>query len=108
MSPITKKHQQLILLEPGKADLLEKLAAETRIPKQALLREAVDDLLAKHYKVQAEAYDDLRTVLTEARALANKIAARGHDEAATVKRAARILHLMDSVQQVFQRNWRFS
>jgi len=46
MTPATKKHQQLILLEPEKAALLDKLAASTRIPKQVLLREAVDDLLA--------------------------------------------------------------
>jgi hypothetical protein len=44
----TTKHQQLILLEPEKAALLEELAAKTRIARQVLLREAVDDLLAKH------------------------------------------------------------
>jgi hypothetical protein len=44
----TKKHQQLLLLEPEKADLLKALAAKTRIAKQVLLREAVDDLLKKH------------------------------------------------------------
>lgn len=46
MTPVTKKHQQLILLEPGQAALLDELAAETRIAKQVLLREAVDELLA--------------------------------------------------------------
>jgi hypothetical protein len=44
----TKKHQQLILLEHDKAALLAKLAATTRIPKQVLLREAVDRLLEWH------------------------------------------------------------
>lgn len=44
----TKKHQQLILLDPGKAALLAALSKATRIPKQTLLREAVDDLLTKH------------------------------------------------------------
>ena len=87
--------------------MLDKLAAETRIPKQALLREAVEGLLAKHDKVRSEAYDDLRTVLTAARAIANKIAVRGHDEAATVQRAARVLHLIDSVQNTFDPRWRF-
>lgn len=43
----TKKHQQLLLLEPEKAGLLKALAAKTRIAKQVLLREAVDDLLKK-------------------------------------------------------------
>ena len=44
----TKKHQQLILLEPEKAALLGALAAKTRIARQVLLREAVDDLLRKY------------------------------------------------------------
>jgi hypothetical protein len=41
-------HQQPLYLEPEKAELLARLSAATRIPKQVLLREAVDDLLAKH------------------------------------------------------------
>jgi predicted DNA-binding protein len=45
-------HSQPIYLEPEKAALLNELSAETRIPKAALLREAVDDLLAKHGKVK--------------------------------------------------------
>jgi hypothetical protein len=51
MAPTTK-HQQLILLEHEKAALLDELSAQTRIPKQVLLREAVDDLLVKHKKVK--------------------------------------------------------
>lgn len=51
MAPTTK-HQQLILLEHDKAALLDELSAETRIPKQILLREAVDDLLVKHRKLK--------------------------------------------------------
>jgi predicted transcriptional regulator len=45
---------QSIYLEPDKASMLDKLAAETRIPKAVLLREAVDDLLAKHGKLKAQ------------------------------------------------------
>jgi predicted DNA-binding protein len=41
-------HQQPLYLEPEKAELLAKLSERTRIPKAVLLREAVDDLLAKH------------------------------------------------------------
>lgn len=68
MSPATKKHQQLILLEPGQAKLLDELAAETRVPKQVLLREAVDDLLSKHHKgVMTATYVRLRAALKEAR-----------------------------------------
>jgi predicted transcriptional regulator len=68
MSPVTKKHQQLILLEPEQARLLDELAAETRIAKQVLLREAVDDLLSKHHKgVITRTYMLMRTALKDAR-----------------------------------------
>ena len=40
-------HQQPLYLEPARADLLAQLAKRTRIPRQSLLREAVDDLLVK-------------------------------------------------------------
>jgi hypothetical protein len=50
MSP-RKLRSQPIYLEPSKADLLDTLSAETRIPKAVLLREAVDDLLVKHGKL---------------------------------------------------------
>lgn len=43
-----RMHQQPLYLEPEKAELLAQLSARTRIPKAVLLREAVDDLLAKH------------------------------------------------------------
>jgi hypothetical protein len=42
------KHQQPLYLEPERAELLNHLAASTRIPKAVLLREAVDDLLVKY------------------------------------------------------------
>ena len=42
------KHMQPLYLEPDRAVLLDELAAETRIAKAVLLREAVDDLLVKH------------------------------------------------------------
>lgn len=45
-------HQQTLYLEPEKAELLDSLSKETRIPKAALLREAVDDLLVKHGKLK--------------------------------------------------------
>jgi hypothetical protein len=35
---------------PQQRDGLKALSAKTRIPQQALLREALDDLLAKHSK----------------------------------------------------------
>ena len=47
-----KLHAQPIYLESEKADLLDELTADTRIPKAVLLREAVDDLLIKHGKLK--------------------------------------------------------
>ena len=44
----TKRHQQAIYLDLKKAELLDKLSAETGIPKQHYFREAVD-LLLIHY-----------------------------------------------------------
>jgi hypothetical protein len=43
---------QSLYLEPDKAWLLDELAAETRVPKAVLLREAVDDLLEKYKKLK--------------------------------------------------------
>jgi len=40
----------LTYLTPQQKATLDKLSTLTRIPKTALLREAVDDLLAKHGK----------------------------------------------------------
>jgi hypothetical protein len=45
---------QSIALEPVKAELLAVLSKETRIPRAALLREAVDDLLAKYLRLAKE------------------------------------------------------
>jgi predicted transcriptional regulator len=47
-----KLHAQSIYLEPEKAALLDELAAESRILKSVLMREAIDDLLAKHRKLK--------------------------------------------------------
>jgi predicted DNA-binding protein len=47
-----EKHAQNLYLEPEKAKLLDELAAETRIAKAVLLREAVDDLLVKFKKLK--------------------------------------------------------
>lgn len=69
MTPATQKHQQLILLEPDKARLLAELSAETRIPKQVLLRDAVDDLLAKHGKTKTAWYAQIVGVLRLAKAV---------------------------------------
>lgn len=49
---IPRKHAQPIYLEADRTALLDALAAETRIPKAVLLREAVDDLLIKHGKLK--------------------------------------------------------
>jgi hypothetical protein len=68
MTPVTKKHQQLILLEPEQAKLLDNLAAESRIPKQVLLREAVHDLLSLNSKGEiSRRVKAVRTALKKAR-----------------------------------------
>lgn len=48
----TIRHQQGIYLDREKAALLDELSAETRVPKQVLMREAIDDLLVKHGKLE--------------------------------------------------------
>ncbi|HEX2242140.1 MAG TPA: ribbon-helix-helix domain-containing protein [Gammaproteobacteria bacterium] len=40
-------------LEPEKAAALKELSLETRIPRSALVREAIDMLLAKYGKLKA-------------------------------------------------------
>jgi len=65
-----KLHQQPIYLEPDKAALLDELAAETRVPKAVLLREAVDDLLAKHAMGKTAWYSDIVAALQTSRAVA--------------------------------------
>jgi hypothetical protein len=44
----TTRNQQVLYLDHDKAALLDKLHVETRIAKQVLLREAVDNLLVKY------------------------------------------------------------
>jgi predicted transcriptional regulator len=50
--PTTKRNVQSLYLDHDKAKLLDELAAETRIAKAVLLREAVDDLLTKYGKLK--------------------------------------------------------
>jgi hypothetical protein len=62
------KHLQSLYLEPDRAEMLDALATESRIPKAVLLREAVDDLLSKHKKgVTTATYLKLRAALKAAR-----------------------------------------
>lgn len=44
----TKRSVEVAYLDPEKLELLKRLAADTRIPRAVLMREAVDDLLVKH------------------------------------------------------------
>ncbi len=46
----SKRTAQSVSLDAVKAELLAVLARETRIPRSELLREAVDDLLAKYLR----------------------------------------------------------
>jgi len=101
---------QSLPLEPEKAAALEKLSASTRIPKEVLLREGVDDLLAKHGEMESEQYDTLRRILLESRKLAGEVMEGGPEEqdSASVERARRLLRDLDQIQDLFDRNWRFS
>ncbi len=62
---------QSLYLKPETAELLDALSAETRIPKQTLLRDAVDDLLTKHGKTNNAWYADIVGALRLASAIAN-------------------------------------
>ena len=44
----TKRSVEVAYLDADKHALLKRLAAETRIPKTVLVREAIDDLLVKY------------------------------------------------------------
>jgi hypothetical protein len=46
-----KRASQSVSLDPVKAELLAVLSRETRIARSVLLREAVDDLLAKYLRL---------------------------------------------------------
>jgi len=48
----TTRTAQPLYLDPDKAQLLNELSAETRVPKAVYLREAVDDLLTKYRKLK--------------------------------------------------------
>ena len=50
---VTRRSSILAYLDPDKLAALNALAKETRIPRAVLVREAVDDLLAKYRKLKA-------------------------------------------------------
>jgi predicted transcriptional regulator len=49
---VTKRTAHLLHIDPDKAKLLKELAAETRVQKSILMREAIDDLLIKYRKLK--------------------------------------------------------
>lgn len=49
----TFRASTIVYLDPPKMKALNQLSKDTRIPKAALLREAVDDLLKKHKVTKA-------------------------------------------------------
>ncbi len=50
---VTKRTAQLFHLDPDRVKLLKDLSAETGLPKSALIREAIDDLLVKRGKLKS-------------------------------------------------------
>lgn len=75
-----KKELQSLYLDPVQAKLLDDLAAETRIPKAVLLREAVVDLLAKHAKAESPWYADIVMALKAGLPLANRMSKLTQEE----------------------------
>jgi predicted DNA-binding protein len=75
MNPPTTRFQQVpLLLEPAKADALEKLSKHLGLPKQELLREAVDDLLAMHNMgVRTLTVETLKGALRQSADLVDKL-----------------------------------
>ena len=69
-----KGNQRLVslYLDPKAHDTLKELSKETRIPAAALLREAVDDLLAKHGKTRNAWYADLEILAKQAKNIATR------------------------------------
>jgi len=49
---VTKRTAQLMHLDPDRVQLLKALAAERRVPKSVLMREAMEDLLIKYRKLK--------------------------------------------------------
>jgi hypothetical protein len=49
----TKRSVEVAYLDPDKLDLLKRLAAQTRIARSVLVREAIDDLLIKYKLLRA-------------------------------------------------------
>lgn len=68
-----KLNAQPLYLEPDKADSLDQLSAEIKIPKAVLLREAVDDFLAMHGKGATPFVDLLRDALQKSHRLVLKL-----------------------------------
>jgi predicted DNA-binding protein len=50
----TKRIQQPMYLDADRLALLNQLSAETRIPKAAFIREAIEDLLIKHKRLKPQ------------------------------------------------------
>ncbi|MGA8708767.1 MAG: ribbon-helix-helix domain-containing protein [Steroidobacteraceae bacterium] len=49
----TKRSVEVAYLDQEKLDLLKRLAAQTRIARSVLVREAIDDLLIKYKLLRA-------------------------------------------------------
>ena len=72
--PTTRLVQQPVLLEPDRAKALDVLSKELKTPKQVLLREAVNDLLAMHGLGTTSSVLMIRTALEQALPLIRKLA----------------------------------
>lgn len=71
--PTTRLLQQPLLLDPAKAEELGKLSKHLGTPKQELLRDAVDDLLAMHGMGRSLTVEILKDALRRSEELVAKL-----------------------------------
>jgi hypothetical protein len=68
-----------LYLDPPIHEALKALTKETRVPTASYLREAVDDLLAKHGRADSPTYDVVRSALRKARPILTRYRSRTNE-----------------------------
>jgi hypothetical protein len=86
--PTLKQRQRPIFLGPRAAELLAELAEELKTTEQALLRQAVENLLAMHGVEQSNTIEAMRETAKECRARVRKIEHKHADDPETHRACA--------------------
>jgi hypothetical protein len=71
--PNATRHQQVILLDPVKAQALDQLSKQTGVAKQALMREAIDDLLSVYGFIRSPRIHRIRNSLSQCELILRKV-----------------------------------